>query len=642
MKKQVVLFFALVPFLFSLLIECTFNQRAYFFSRNNETSIALSYENIDRNGPVLSVKNTAEEAKITLTLEAPAYIQYLGFSPEYVDSEPNEGLQYKIFKNGDTGAGKDIYTRSPGFGDTPRRFLGAKRTVPIRDKVSKLTFIITDNTNVDDFRFSFGDFKTQSIFRFNAPRFIMLLTLSYFGLLMFLQFTGRVQAKREAIAFFTILCMGGCYAYFTPQHCTYDEFAHLIRSYNTADGNFIYYWDEPRLYPDDLVKLNINGDLEYQSYEDYQRTLAGFSGKKANNRTEQILNSSGAVYTFIPYIPSAIGVKLAMLSNGSILTMLRLARLMNVLFYAVIAFLAIRLIPIRKDFLYLFVLLPINVFISANLSVDVFINSLTFLGVALIIKTKYEAKPMKLFHYFLLLCIFGLLPFAKTPYAMLVLLLLMLDKAVLPKEISNVMNRIISIGSAVGTFAVTYLYGNQFELNVWGIPNVDPSKQLSLIFQKPIEYVVNTVRFMSEFFFSRFINNTFGAFAYVLSQMDEFWTLLMVVSLVVLAMNTPLLTRKGEPLFGTTDNVYCLVSLGTSFGLAYTALYMTFTEVGSKYANGFQGRYLLPLVFIFLFMISFRKIKLELKEKNILLYSNILILATNAIVMGALYHTFYQ
>ena len=96
--------------------------------------------------------------------------------------------------------------------------------------------------------------------------------------------------------------------------------------------------------------------------------------------------STSVSFQSLGYLPSSCGIWLGRVLKLPFSFKFVLGKLFNLMFYAFICYLAIKVAPCKKYLLSFIALLPSNVFMAANYSYDPWINCLTLLGVALLLR----------------------------------------------------------------------------------------------------------------------------------------------------------------------------------------------------------------------------------------------------------------
>ena len=95
------------------------------------------------------------------------------------------------------------------------------------------------------------------------------------------------------------------------------------------------------------------------------------------------------------FIPQALGITLGRIANLNMLQTFYLGRLFNLAFYVVCVYIAIKKTPVHKLLFGVLATLPIFMQQAASFSYDCFINGLTFVIIAFMMKWIHEDKPIE-------------------------------------------------------------------------------------------------------------------------------------------------------------------------------------------------------------------------------------------------------
>ena len=330
---------------------------------------------------------------------------------------------------------------------------------------------------------------------------------------------------------------------------------------------------------------------------------------------------------------SGIGIKIAKWLNLSILRSLQAARFANVVIFAIMAFLAIAIVPRRKLFFLFYFVMPINVFFAISLGTDSFINGLLGLAIALIYYVKCKEGPMSVAEYIILIIMLCAIPCAKSTYAPVLLLLGLIEHEKLPGKLKPAIHYIIAIVLMLGMFGFTYWYGSRYGIALWPKPNVDSSLQISYILHNPFTVAWT---FIHQTFdgLKLYVIDKYGIFGHMGNALWEGFV--MIPGLLALSLIDTRDTRgrfyrikmiqgDGPSVADSQDNeastltkynvFWGVLTILGCFGLSMLALYITYTEVGSDEVEGFQGRYCIPIALIIYTLIMFTK-RLRIKLKS--------------------------
>lgn len=264
----------------------------------------------------------------------------------------------------------------------------------------------------------------------------------------------------------------------------------------------------------------------------------------------------------IAYIPSSIGLCLGRLLHLPFSIKFALGKLFNLLAYAVICGIAIRIAPCRKCLFTCIALFPSAVLMAASYSYDPCVISFSLLGTALLLKMLVSEEDIsaKTFFGFLFVCAIMILSFL-TPY------------------FSSVVNNISDArgGSEVST-----------------------AGQTTGVLANP----VGTIVVISNFVFGSmltpaFLNSISTNMAYLgdVSNLFPWLSYLPIVLFeAICIIDNEKVTKFKFSRFGIVWTLFLV--LATCY-LVALALYIAFTGVGSQTVAGVQARYLIPLLIPF-------------------------------------------
>jgi uncharacterized membrane protein len=118
----------------------------------------------------------------------------------------------------------------------------------------------------------------------------------------------------------------------------------------------------------------------------------------------------------IPYIPFAIGIRIAKAVNSNPVHLLWGARIAGLIAFLSIVFFAIKIMPVHKFVLFALALNPMTMFQAASVTYDSLSISLSFLIIALVLKYAFQEKQIRTGDIALFLFVATLQCFAKPGY----------------------------------------------------------------------------------------------------------------------------------------------------------------------------------------------------------------------------------
>lgn len=349
-------------------------------------------------------------------------------------------------------------------------------------------------------------------------------------------------------------------------------------------------------YPVDVSKPLERGDVELFSREADQNDTS--------ESIEQINCFSIVALSKLGYLPSAIGLWLARLLHLPFSIRFILGKLFNLLAYAAVCAMAVRLAPCKKYVLALIALFPSSVLMAASYSYDPCVVSFTLLGISCLLKMRVSNNEVssRLFFLALLSLAIGFSP--KAIYFPLFGLFLLIPE----KRFRSQKHRKLLIFAAVAvcilmviSFVAPYLTAVEADISdVRGGADVSTAGQTYGVLSDPL----GTLNVLSTFVFGSllspaFLNSISTNLAY-LGDASGIWSWysylpIILFLFVCLADNDEERTVS----LSLAETIWaCFLLLVTCF-LICLALYISFTGVGKQTIAGVQARYLIPLAIPF-------------------------------------------
>ncbi|MTD42426.1 DUF2142 domain-containing protein [Erwinia sp. CPCC 100877] len=626
-KRKVILFILVSSFFCSILVEIVgFNFKNIINPSYSETISNVEFTNFEQtnNGALKGIDNNAE---IKLKFDK-KLVKNVKFKINSIDGD-SKSIKYQVIVNG-----KDFFNR---FQSIYSRYFGLQqKSVTINYKTNEVLFQFS---NVKDKTIRVENFVIANYFQFNAARFFIIFILIMF--LWFIFFARKLKIKLEVFSMCVILGIGLLFSILTPPHHTWDEYAHFIKSYNVAQGTLFPTNELKRDYPVGFDKISHSSNLEYQSLEDFREVKKELGEVSLKNTEQKVYPTTASINLFVPYLFSGLGMKIAMILNLPILYYLIFGKIMNVIAYALLSYFAIKKSPIVKRLIAFFAMLPINVFLAASLSCDFLAIGCIFLALAYTFDIIVNKKKLRKLDIALLLTLYTFITFSKVSYAPMFLFMFLFRK----EQFENMKQRkwyYLLVVFFCGTVAIgTYYYANQLGIVQWQKPGVDSNAQLLGILKNPLSYLKMLFNYLSNKSVDYLVNMfTFFAYMNYAAPITAIFTIGTIGFFAWFDLpNYPL--GEYEGLSKMDKLILSTGSLGTLL-LSLTALYMSFTPVGLDIVQGFQGRYLLPIVFPLLFVFRNKAVYSPYKEEYLERIAYIVILVITAPVLQMLITYFYN
>lgn len=326
------------------------------------------------------------------------------------------------------------------------------------------------------------------------------------------------------------------------------------------------------------------------------------------------------LYTSVGYIPSAAALWFGRLLHLPVLWTYTLGRCANALFYVLVTYASIRIIPCKKMLLCVVGLLPGALFLASNYSYDSWVICMLFLMSALVVKAITSKDGSIGAGQCAAMLSVGLLSIGpKAIYFLMLLMMLFVPKSKFASRDISLMFRVgvvyVTIIAAC-SFAIPFVISGGAAYTDTRInQGVDPMGQLVWILQNPLP----SADVLLGFVFGSFIGvGSFDGLSYSFAYMSDFAFSPSCLSLllVVVAACTDS-DRVSNRLAKARYGICTVCAVLTSILLIVASLYLSFTPVGYSTVDGVQPRYLTPLVFpLFLFVLNPRIINVSTRWKG--------------------------
>ena len=472
-------------------------------------------------------------------------------------------------------------------------------------------------------------FKRETVLRsLKRPEVLFVLFASFFGLtLVFL--VPPMQAPDEQTHFFQSYAVSNLD--FKPHRFQNEKYTYygseLPKSVFVATDDF-------------LTDTAGKPDVEFDT-----RLFGEYINQPLNPQvTAHEHNGSG--YAPIVYLPQAIGITIGKIFNTSPLIMIWLGRLINLIVWVVLIYLAIKIIPFGKWAMAILALNPMAVFLSASLSADVVTTALAFLFFSIIASSLVSKSTLSTKTTITLVGLLVLLGLTKPTNILFGLLLL-----AIPWKSFVTLRKfwLICLGSIGIAIAVSLAWNvvvvgeasqSTAQLQRPGV-GIDSAAQLTGIVQQPLYFIktllVNYVFVTPGHYGNQVLQSTFGRFGWLDTSLP-LWTIALYILGLFLALIYQLGRGKRLSLFQKA------VSLTILFGLCLAnvlAMYLVYTPAGNSVIDGVQGRYFIAGSVLLLGLFTARSKYLEFSEKRmaIILSSIMFIVLTMTIV--SIYMRYY-
>lgn len=453
------------------------------------------------------------------------------------------------------------------------------------------------------------------------------LGLVFLGGFLILQTTGRLlsiktSAKEEAIDYERelitgrwdrllrpewILLMVGLpfgvvLSVLTPPFQSPDEFNHFFRSFEVSEG---------RLHPEVLDGV-VGGELpaDLRHFADSWRGLA--FRKDERIQWSEVRRQAAETWSkepreffdltetnhvsFLAYTPQAIGIAGARWSGGSLLTQMQVGRLVNLGVTLALFFLALRLMPILRWSMLAVCLIPTGIFLYGTLSYDALTNALAFLFLAMVLRLRSLASGSQnslgwgLGVGALFLGLFSI----KFSYFLLFALIVLVPPSVF-RSAGEAWRFFLS---AIGLFGLGsglwFLFLMGAPTGEWG-KEIDRILKVAFCVNQPDVYLVILGDTLA-MHWSSMLADMVGLFGWIDTELPPVYRWLWLGGLVAAWLADSWDKKQSRLYLSLLDRALLLAVIAGTIWLIFLIFFCTWNSPGERTIQGFQGRYLIPVV----------------------------------------------
>lgn len=495
-----------------------------------------------------------------------------------------------------------------------------KNTQSIMDK-NKLNFLNFLVFNIDSNpekitiqalnpQVSIAQIKIDNSYYFNPYRFLFICVVDALLLILFLLRKRIGQNPEYGFLAVALLCGTLIAMSETRSYVSWDERIHYkgadkISLKNIIKKDTVDIYSRANSIP---CSYSIKEQQNIDEYFDHD-----YAKGVAKNKTGKF--SLTEAYNEIGYWPSALALMLGRLIDLPSHIIFVFGRWINVIFFSLIVFWAIRKLKTGKMIMAIIALFPTSIFLASNYGYDSWVTAFSMLGLAYVFselqqpEKKITAREMAIM---IGAFVIGFGP--KAIYFPLMFLLFLLRPAKFdsPKQYKKFMLAVsVAIVFVVGSFMLPFMIAGPGNGDGRGGDAVDSTEQVRFILSDPIVYSKILFNFIKGYINPLNAADMIAFFAY-LGGMKGFG---IISTLLLVAV----FTDKNEYDEKTANLKTRLLVVGiflATVALIATALYVAFTAVRSPIIVGVQPRYLIPLIFPLLFVAGSSRLKNAI-NKNI-------------------------
>lgn len=468
--------------------------------------------------------------------------------------------------------------------DTNDKFLDGS-AVLIKDNVSSLLLGFGDENK----KLEITEIGYENIFRFSWRRMVAigLFVATILTVILYADlFKDRIENGFLIIAISVCLSM---LLTLPAKKMSWDEEYHFSHSYKLGFGNEVVVSPEVNYYFQATpILFYPKTSEEYMSIDSKMKHSDIYNHEAAENKIQK---TGFHKLSDIGHIASAIGIKIGRLLHLPFNIVYMLGKLFNAMLYIIVTYLAIRHIKVGKRMLTAIALMPTPLFLASTYSYDATINAFAFLGFSYIFSELAEPeKKISWKSFFIFMISVFIATSVKMVYAPLLLFLLTLPN----EKFENKRQKyIMKYGVFILCFIVLVIMLMPVLVNP---PTTGDSRGGATSYKGQMEYILsNPIRF------ARMIGTLLFEFGithvYSESMMTSFahYDGIALGGYLAFFMAFVMLTDSSERRIVAKTKAFMAVIIILIICFIWSAMYISFTPVGSGTVNGVQGRYFLPL-----------------------------------------------
>jgi uncharacterized membrane protein len=405
-----------------------------------------------------------------------------------------------------------------------------------------------------------------------------------------------------AIIFGTILVL------LIPPFQSADEPAHFYRAYQISEGTLIARQHDSRGIRGAYLPASLyNIWLPFSGIGFHPSHKASVSAIRDTMKIpldagDRIFIAIGNTAPYCPtcYLPQALGIGLGRFFGVPPLAMLYFGREANLLVWALLGTISLRIAPAIARPIFLLLLMPMSLWTAATVSADVPTNALAILFTAWIVaRVNPSAKPIGLRSFVLLLAIAIPLTLCKLVYAPLLGLLLLIPKSRFVKDRRFLTLWVVLLISATALiFWASTSDGLETRINISS--RVSPRAQMHLLEKNPS----NLPGLLSQTIKQRGWNYAAG-FVGLIGWSDLYLPAGVVIGYLILLLLACLSTGRDAHLPSPALTIVVVIPVVALSTVLIALLdYLFWSPVGYPVIDGISGRYFIPLAPAILLLLS--------------------------------------
>lgn len=405
------------------------------------------------------------------------------------------------------------------------------------------------------------------------------------------------------------LAMGFILSMIMPINNQLDEKRHFLSAYNLSYANINF--NKP------IINEGVQSIPQRLNFEKFNTYFhKNYEPTFLEEYVIEDISNIPAAYNPIQYLPSAIGIYIARLLGGSIADIYYAGRFFNLIGYIVLVAFTLKVLPYKRKSFYVIFLMPMLLALASVYSVDNIMVGVISLWIAYCLKLYEQKEKITGKQLFILLGIFTLIGTLKSmSYLPIALFIFIIPIRKILKENKKYLVPIILLGIVSVTINIGItLYLQSDQLSDPRVENTNAMQQLEYIKEEPIEYIK---------ILGKHIKTTlteFSALSYLNGPMffgNDFDNIFLILLLFLFYTG---ITDDSKNLSKKTKWI-AIITFFIVLSITSTLLYISYTPLQGKTIQGYQLRYIFPIISLIVICLSSEKIKNQKSEKKDCLFT---------------------
>lgn len=414
----------------------------------------------------------------------------------------------------------------------------------------------------------------------------VIIIITTFSLYFILNKIDKYSIEKKFLILF--ITFGIFYMFLIPLGQLPDEHGHFYRANEISRGHLISkIFDNGYSGRELPSNLSAIGNIKYSD-------IFNKLDIKVNKETSPFMFSNTALYSFVCYIPQVIGITISRVLNLPVIIQAYFGRLFNLLAFSLLIYFAIKIIPYKKEFIFLLCFCPMVIQAAVSLSPDSLTISSSILLICFTLKwmESKNKEKLKIKDYTLISILSIIVSQCKIVYLPICLIIFLIPY----EKFGNKKRKYIFIGMLAALVCFLNLFWTSSVAQILEgqhFNGADSELQIKYILSHPLSYIRVILSDIENSLFAHYTVNLIGKdIAHFNVHLSTIIFNVFYIYFIIIFLSKYNLKEK----ISNNTKFLCFIIVLSSTLLIYTSLYLQWNPVGEKRIIGLQGRYFIPLI----------------------------------------------